>query len=38
VCLKDLAYRTHRTVHQIKKGLLSDYLRGQLGQPSVAFA
>ena len=38
VCLKNVAYQTHRTVYQIKKGLLSDYLRQQLRQPTIAFA
>ena len=38
VCLKGLAYQTHRTVYQIKKGLLSDYLCQQLRQPTIAFA
>jgi hypothetical protein len=42
VCLKNLAYQTHQTqthqtVYQIKKGLLSDYLRQQLSQPTVVF-
>jgi len=38
VCLKSLAYQTYQTVYQLKKGLLSDYLRQQLRQPTIAFA
>ena len=38
VCLKSLAYQTRQTVYQIKKGLLSDYLRQQLRQPTIAYA
>lgn len=37
VCLKNLTYQTGRTVYQIKKGLLSDYLRHQLRQPTLAY-
>ena len=37
VCLKNLTYQTQRTVYQIKKGLLSAYLRQQLRQPTIAF-
>jgi hypothetical protein len=33
--LKQVAVETHRTVYQIKHGLLSDYLRQQLKSPSV---
>lgn len=36
--LKSLAYQTQQTVYQIKKGLLSDHLRQQLKQPTVAYA
>ena len=38
VCLKGLAYQTLRTVYQIKHGLLSDYLRQQLRNPTLAYA
>ena len=33
--LKQVAVETHRTVYQVKHGLLSDYLRQQLKSPSV---
>lgn len=33
--LKQVAVETHRTVYQVKHGLLSDYLRQQLRSPSV---
>lgn len=33
--LKDLAYRTERTIYQIKRGLLHDYLVQQLKNPSI---
>ncbi|NIV93809.1 transposase [candidate division KSB1 bacterium] len=33
--LKQVAVDTHRTVYQVKHGLLSDYLRQQLKSPSV---
>lgn len=36
--LKTLAYQTHRTVYQIKHGMLSDYLKAQLKTPSVQMA
>jgi hypothetical protein len=35
VRLKQVAVETHRTVYQVKYGLLSDYLRQQLRSPSV---
>jgi hypothetical protein len=35
VRLKQVAVETHRTVYQVKHGLLSDYLRQQLKSPSV---
>jgi len=35
VRLKQVAVETHRTVYQVKHGLLSDYLRQQLRSPSV---
>jgi len=35
VRLKQVAYDTHRTIYQVKKGLLSDYLRQQLRSPSI---
>lgn len=38
ICLKNLAYRTSRTIYQIKKGLLSDYLSHQLRQPTIVYA
>jgi hypothetical protein len=33
--LKVIAYESGRTVYQIKHGMLSDYLKGQLKHPSV---
>jgi hypothetical protein len=33
--LKNLAYKSGRTIYQIKHGLLDDYLVGQLKNPSV---
>ena len=36
--LKELAYQLQTTVYQLKQGLLSDYLRTQLAQPSIKFA
>ena len=35
VRLKQVAYETHQTIYQVKKGLLSDYLRQQLKSPSI---
>jgi len=35
VRLKQVAVDTHKTVYQVKHGLLSDYLRQQLKSPSV---
>lgn len=35
VRLKDLAHQTGQTVYQLKHGLLSDYLRQQLRNPSL---
>jgi hypothetical protein len=35
VRLKQVAYETHRTIYQVKNGLLSDYLRQQLKSPSI---
>ena len=35
---KELAYKSGRTVYQIKNGLLSDYLIQQLKSPSVSMA
>lgn len=36
--LKQLAYDCQTTVYQLKHGLLSDYLRVQLMQPTIKFA
>lgn len=33
--LKTVAYQTGKTIHQIKHGMLSDYLIEQLKHPSV---
>ncbi len=33
--LKDLAYHSGRTIYQIKRGLLHDYLVQQLKKPSI---
>jgi hypothetical protein len=33
--LKDLAYKTGKTVYQLKYGLLSDYLIAQLKRPAL---
>jgi len=33
--LKRVAYETHRTIYQVKKELLSDYLCQQLKSPSI---
>lgn len=38
VCLKRLAYQTQQTVYQLKKGLLSTYLRQQLRNPTLTFS
>jgi hypothetical protein len=35
VRLNQVAYETHRTIYQVKKELLSDYLRQQLKSPSI---
>jgi len=37
-CLKRLAYQTKTTVYQLKQGLLNDYLRRELAQPTLRFA
>lgn len=37
VRLKQLAYQCQTTVYQLKHGLLSDYLRTQLAQPTLKF-
>lgn len=36
--LKELAYQCQTTVYQLKQGLLSDYLRAQLTQPTIKYA
>lgn len=36
--LKELAYGCQTTVYQLKHGLLSEYLKGQLCQPTIRFA
>lgn len=38
VRLKQLAYQLQTTVYQLKQGLLADYLRAQLANPSLKFA
>jgi hypothetical protein len=38
VRLKQVAHATHRTLYQVKHGLLSDYLRQQLRSPAVQMA
>jgi hypothetical protein len=38
LCFKELADRTKQTVYQLKHGLLSDYLKQQLRNPSIAFS
>ena len=35
VQLKRLAHQTGKTIYQLKFGLLSDYMRDQLKQPSI---
>lgn len=35
---KQLAYQTSKTVYQLKQGLLDDYLRNELRNPSLTFA
>lgn len=37
-CLKRVAYQTKTTVYQLKQGLLDDYLRRELAQPTLRFA
>ncbi len=37
-CLKRLAHQTKATVYQLKQGLLDEYLRRELAQPSLRFA
>lgn len=36
--LREVAYDCQTTVYQLKHGLLSDYLRTQLSQPTIQFA
>lgn len=36
--LRELAYQCQTTVYQLKQGLLADYLRAQLAQPTIKFA
>lgn len=38
LCLNDLATTTKQTVYQLKHGLLSDYLKQQLRQPTLRFS
>jgi len=38
VQLKRLAHQTGKTIYQLKFGLLSDYMRDQLKQPSIRMA
>ncbi len=38
LCFKELAYQTKQTVYQLKHGLLSDYLKQQLRNPTIAYA
>jgi len=35
ICLADLARKTRQTIYRIKHGLLDEYLRQQLKNPSV---
>jgi hypothetical protein len=37
-CLKKNAYATGKTVYELKHGLLDDYMRQQLAQPSIVFS
>lgn len=37
VCLKQLVYQTGQTIYQLKHGLLSNYLRQQLRNPTIAY-
>jgi hypothetical protein len=38
LCFKELAYQTQQTVYQLKHGLLSDYLKQQLRNPTITFS
>jgi len=38
LCLNELATLTKQTLYQLKHGLLSDYLKQQLRQPSLTFS
>ena len=38
VRLKSVARQTHQTIYQVKHGLLSDYLRQQLRNPSISMS
>lgn len=37
-CLSNLAHKTLQTMYQLKHGLLTDYLKLQLRQPSIRFS
>jgi hypothetical protein len=37
-CLSDLAHQANQTLYSLKHGLLADYLKQQLRQPSLRFA
>ena len=37
-CLKRAAYQVKTTVYRLKQGLLDDYLRRELAQPTLRFA
>jgi len=37
-CFKSLAKQTQPTVYQLKQGLLDDYMRRELAQPTLRFA
>lgn len=37
LCVKELADKTEKTIYQLKQGLLSDYLRQQMRNPTIAF-
>jgi len=37
LCFKELAYKTEQTVYQLKHNLMSDYLKQQLRNPTIAF-
>jgi hypothetical protein len=38
LCLNELADKTKQTMYHLKQGLLSDYLKQQLRQPTLTFS